>query len=102
MERGREATECFRPPQRVYPFGAHVAVIEIDRETGRVHVRDFVSVDDCGVRISPTLVAGQVHGGLAQGIAQALMEEVVYSPDGQLVTGSLMEYAVPPPAHLPP
>jgi len=66
-----------------------------------VHVRDFVSVDDCGVRISPTLVAGQVHGGLAQGIAQALMEEVVYSPDGQLVTGSLMDYAVPHPEDLP-
>ena len=101
MEHGLEATEFFRPPQLVYPFGAHVAVIEIDRETGRVHVRDFVSVDDCGVRISPTLVAGQVHGGLAQGIAQALMEEVVYSPDGQLVTGSLMDYAVPHPEDLP-
>src|SRR5437867_169734 len=101
MEHGLEATEFFRPPQLVYPFGAHVAVMEIDRETGRVHVRDFVSVDDCGVRISPTLVAGQVHGGLAQGIAQALMEEVVYSPDGQLVTGSLMDYAVPHPEDLP-
>src|SRR5437773_6947319 len=101
MEHGLEATEFFRPPQLVYPFGAHVAVIEIDRETGRVHVRDFVSVDDCGVRISPTLVTGQVHGGLAQGIAQALMEEVVYSPDGQLVTGSLMDYAVPHPEDLP-
>jgi aerobic carbon-monoxide dehydrogenase large subunit len=101
MEHGLEATEFFRPPQLVYPFGAHVAVVEIDRETGRVHVRDFVSVDDCGVRISPTLVAGQVHGGLAQGIAQALLEEVVYSPDGQLVTGSLMDYAVPHPEDLP-
>jgi carbon-monoxide dehydrogenase large subunit len=101
MEYGLEATEFFRPPQLVYPFGAHVAVVEIDRETGRVHVRDFVSVDDCGVRISPTLVAGQVHGGLAQGIAQALLEEVVYSEDGQLVTGSLMDYAVPHPEDLP-
>jgi carbon-monoxide dehydrogenase large subunit len=101
MEHGLEATEFFRPPQLVYPFGAHVAVVEIDRETGRVNVRDFVSVDDCGVRISPMLVAGQVHGGLAQGIAQALMEEVVYSADGQLVTGSLMDYAVPHPEDLP-
>jgi len=101
MDYGLEATEFFRPPQLVYPFGAHVAVVEIDRETGRVHVRDFVSVDDCGVRISPTLVAGQVHGGLAQGIAQALMEEVVYGADGQLVTGSLMDYAVPHPEDLP-
>jgi carbon-monoxide dehydrogenase large subunit len=101
VEHGLEATEFVRPPQLVYPFGAHVAVVEIDRETGRVSVRDFVSVDDCGVRISPTLVAGQVHGGLAQGIAQALLEEVVYSPDGQLVTGSLMDYAVPHPEDLP-
>src|SRR5437879_6227314 len=101
MEHGLEATEFFRPPQLVYPFGAHVAVVEIDRETGRVSVRDFVSVDDCGVRISPTLVAGQVHGGIAQGIAQALLEEVVYSADGQLVTGSLMDYAIPHPEDLP-
>jgi carbon-monoxide dehydrogenase large subunit len=101
LESGLEATEFFRPPQLVYPFGAHVAVVEIDRDTGHVRVRDFVSVDDCGVRISPVLVAGQVHGGLAQGIAQALMEEVVYAPDGQLVTGTLMDYAVPHAEDLP-
>jgi carbon-monoxide dehydrogenase large subunit len=101
VESGLEATEFFRPPQLVYPFGAHVAVVEIDRDTGRTRVRDFVSVDDCGVRISPLLVAGQVHGGLAQGIAQALMEEVVYGPDGQLLTGSLMDYAVPHAEDLP-
>jgi carbon-monoxide dehydrogenase large subunit len=101
VESGLEATEFFRPPQLVYPFGAHVAVVEIDRDTGRTRVRDFVSVDDCGVRISPMLVAGQVHGGLAQGIAQALMEEVVYGPDGQLLTGSLMDYAVPHAEDLP-
>ena len=64
-------------------------------------MRDFVSVDDCGVRISPVLVAGQVHGGLAQGIAQALLEELVYGPDGQLVTGSLMDYCVPRADDLP-
>ncbi|MGH7310051.1 MAG: xanthine dehydrogenase family protein molybdopterin-binding subunit, partial [Candidatus Rokuibacteriota bacterium] len=75
---GLEATDFFRPPQLVYPFGAHVAVVEVDRDTGVVRVRDFVAVDDCGVRISPLLVRGQVHGGLAQGIAQALLEEVVY------------------------
>jgi carbon-monoxide dehydrogenase large subunit len=101
MESGLEATDFFRPPQLVYPFGAHVAVVEIDRDTGRTRVRDYVSVDDCGVRISPTLVAGQVHGGLAQGIAQALMEELVYGPDGQLLTGSLMDYAVPHAEDLP-
>src|SRR5262252_5734907 len=101
LDYGLEATEFFRPPQLVYPFGAHVAVVEIDRETGQVSVRDFVSVDDCGVRISPLLVAGQVHGGLAQGIAQALYEEMIYGADGQLITGSLMDYAVPHAGDLP-
>jgi len=101
VESGLEATDFFRPPQLVYPFGAHVAVVEIDRETGRVRVTRYVSVDDCGVRISPMIVAGQVHGGLAQGIAQALLEGLVYAPDGQLVTGSLMDYAVPHADDLP-
>ncbi len=101
LEYGLEATEFFRPPALVYPFGAHVAVVEIDRETGGVTVRAFISVDDCGVRISPTLVAGQVHGGLAQGIAQALHEELVYGADGQLVTGTLMDYAIPKADDLP-
>src|SRR5438874_3543403 len=101
LEHGLEATDFFRPPQLVYPFGAHVAVVEVDRETGSVRLRDYVSVDDCGVRVSPTLVAGQVHGGLAQGIAQSLWEELVYESDGQLTTGSLMDYAVPPAEDLP-
>ena len=98
---GLEATEFFRPPQLVYPFGAHVAVVLVDRETGQVRVRDFVAVDDCGVRVSPVLVDGQVHGGLAQGIAQALLEELVYTPDGQLATGTLMDYALPRADDLP-
>jgi carbon-monoxide dehydrogenase large subunit len=101
VEAGLEATDFFRPPQLVYPFGAHVAVVEVDRETGHVRVRDFVSVDDCGVRISPMIVAGQVHGGLAQGIGQALWEALVFGEDGQLLTGSLMDYAVPHAADLP-
>jgi carbon-monoxide dehydrogenase large subunit len=101
IESGLEATDFFRPPALVYPFGAHVAVVELDRETGSVRVLDYVSVDDCGVRISPGLVRGQVHGGLAQGIAQALWEQVVYGEDGQLMTGSLMDYAVPRADDLP-
>ena len=101
IESGLEATDFFRVSQLLYPFGAHVAVVEVDRETGEVRMRQFVSVDDCGVRISPTLVTGQVHGGLAQGIAQALFEELVYGPDGQLVTGSLMDYCVPRAEDLP-
>lgn len=95
IESGLEATDFFRPPDLLYPFGAQVAVVEVERETGVIHIRDFVSVDDCGPRISPMLVAGQVHGGLAQGIAQALLEEVVYDEQGQLLTGSLMDYALP-------
>jgi carbon-monoxide dehydrogenase large subunit len=91
---GLEATDFFRP-ELIYPFGTHIAVVEIELDTGIVHLRDFISVDDCGPRISPMLVEGQVHGGLAQGIAQALFEEVVYDPDGQLMTGSLMDYAIP-------
>jgi carbon-monoxide dehydrogenase large subunit len=101
LESGLEATDFFRPPQLVYPFGVHVAVVEVDRDTGRVRVRDYFSVDDCGVRISPLIVAGQVHGGLAQGIAQALLEELVFGDDGQLVTGTLMDYAVPHADDLP-
>ncbi|MBI3636387.1 MAG: xanthine dehydrogenase family protein, partial [Candidatus Rokubacteria bacterium] len=101
LEHGLEATDFFRPPQLVYPFGAHVAVVEIDRDTGEVWIRAFVAVDDCGVRISPVLVAGQVHGGLAQGIAQSLFEHVVYAGDGQLMTGSLMDYAIPRAEDLP-
>ena len=102
LEHGLEADNFFRPPQLVYPFGAHVAVVEVDRDTGAVRLRDYVSVDDCGVRISPMLVAGQVHGGLAQGIAQALWEDLVYDTDGQLATGSLMDYAIPRAADFPP
>jgi carbon-monoxide dehydrogenase large subunit len=101
LESGLEATDFWRPAQLIYPFGAHVAVVEVDRETGVVTVRGYHSVDDCGPRISPMLVTGQVHGGLAQGIAQALFEHLVYGPDGQLVTGSLMDYAVPRAEDLP-
>src|SRR5262249_32199812 len=101
MEPALEATEYFRPPQLVYPFGAHIAVVEVDRDTGRVILRDYVSVDDCGTRISPMLVDGQVHGGIAQGAAQALLEEVRYDDTGQLVTGTLMDYAVPRADDLP-
>ncbi|MFN8371785.1 MAG: molybdopterin cofactor-binding domain-containing protein [Anaerolineae bacterium] len=93
---GLESTDFFRPKgDGVYPFGAHVAVVEVERETGIVHLRDYISVEDCGPRISPLLVEGQVHGGLAQGIGQALWEEVVYDEHGQLLTGTLMDYAMP-------
>jgi carbon-monoxide dehydrogenase large subunit len=92
---GLEATEFFRPEELIYPFGAHLAVVEVTPETGEVRVDRYYTVDDCGPRISPMLVAGQVHGGLAQGIGQALYEEVVYNDNGQIISGSLMDYALP-------
>jgi carbon-monoxide dehydrogenase large subunit len=101
IESGLEATDFFRVSQLLYPFGAHVAVVEVDRDTGQVTVREFVSVDDCGVRVSPTLVAGQVHGGIAQGVAQALFEEVVYDDDGNPMTTNLADYAFVSAAELP-
>jgi carbon-monoxide dehydrogenase large subunit len=101
LDPGLEANDFFRPAQLIYPFGAHVAVVEVDRDTGAVTLRQYFSVDDCGFRVSPMLVAGQVHGGLAQGVAQALLEELVYGADGQLQTGSLMDYALPRADDLP-
>jgi len=84
-----------------FPFGCHIAVVEIDRETGMVTLRDMVAVDDCGVVVNPLLAEGQVHGGLAQGIAQALFEEVLYAEDGTPRTTNLADYAVPSAADLP-
>jgi carbon-monoxide dehydrogenase large subunit len=95
LEPGMEATRFFEPSNFTFPFGTHVCVVEIDEETGEPKLTKYVAVDDCGNVINPLLVEGQVHGGLVQGIAQALHEEVVYDENGQLLTGSLMDYAVP-------
>ena len=95
IDTGLEATDFFRPPDFIYPFGTHIAVVEIERDTGSISLRDFFSIDDCGPRISPLLVEGQIHGGLAQGIGQALLEEIVFDDQGQLLSGTLMDYAVP-------
>lgn len=92
---GLESVEFFRPGLPAFSFSADICVVEVEPETGVVKLRDYFAVDDCGRVISPMLVDGQIHGGLAQGIAQALWEEVVYDASGQLVTGSLMDYAVP-------
>jgi carbon-monoxide dehydrogenase large subunit len=92
---GLEATDFFAPPGTTYPFGADVVVVVVSAETGEVTLLRYVTVDDCGRVISPLLVEGQVHGGLAQGIGQALWEEIVYDDEGQLVTGTLMDYAIP-------
>ncbi len=92
---GLESTDYFRPDDETFPFGTHVAVVEIFPDTGDVKLLRYVSVDDCGVIISPNLVNGQVHGGLAQGIGQALFEEIAYDASGELITGTLNDYAIP-------
>jgi len=101
MEPGLEATSYFSPSAYTFPFGAHVCVVGIDRETGEIKIVRYVAVDDCGRVINPMTVQGQVEGGIAQGIGQALYEQVVYDENGQLITGSLMDYAVPKAEQLP-
>jgi aerobic carbon-monoxide dehydrogenase large subunit len=94
-EPGLEATSYFEPPNFTFPFGTHAAVVEVSKDTGEVRIVRYVAVDDCGTVINPLLVEGQVHGGLAQGIAQALTEEVVHDENGQVLSGTLMDYALP-------
>ena len=101
MEAGLEAVSYYDPPNLTFPFGSYICVVDIDRGTGEVKIRRFVAVDDCGNIINPMIVEGQVHGGIAQGAAQALFEEAIYDDAGQLVTGSLMDYAVPKASFLP-
>jgi carbon-monoxide dehydrogenase large subunit len=95
IEPGLEGQGRFEPTNFTWPFGTHVCVVEIDAETGELQLRKIVAVDDCGKIISPMLVEGQVHGGLAQGIGQALFEGAKWDDSGQPVTGSLMDYAMP-------
>ena len=92
LERGLEATYYWEPPNETFPFSAHVCVVTIDKRTGRVKIEKYVSVDDCGNIVNPMLVHGQVHGGLAQGIGQALLEEVVYNNQGQLISNGFIDY----------
>jgi len=102
-EKRLTATDAFTPPQPTYPNGTHIAEVEIDPATGASRIVSYVMVDDFGATLNPLLLAGQVHGGSAQGIGQALMERAVYDPDsGQLVTASLMDYAVPRADEVPP
>ena len=100
MEPGLEATYVYDPPNFSWPGGAHVCVVEVDRETGMVELRRYVAVDEVGKVVNPLVVDGQVHGGIAQGIGQALFEEAVYDEDGNLVTGSMLNYLVPSAAEL--
>jgi aerobic carbon-monoxide dehydrogenase large subunit len=91
----------FDPPNFTFPFGAHICVTEVDTETGFVKIRDYFAVDDCGPIINPIIVDGQLHGGIAQGVAQALYEEAVYDEDGNLVTGTMVDYLIPGAPELP-
>jgi carbon-monoxide dehydrogenase large subunit len=102
MEPGLDETTFYDPKGMGSPSGIHMAYVEVDPETGIVDILDYVAVDDAGTIINPLLAAGQIHGGVVQGIAQALYEEVCYDPDtGQLITGSLLDYAVPRAEHVP-
>jgi aerobic carbon-monoxide dehydrogenase large subunit len=98
---GLEETYFFDPTNFTFPFGTHICVVEIDGETGEVDVQKYVAVDDLGNVINPMIVDGQVHGGIAQGLAQALYEYAAYDDGGQLLTGSMMDYCVPKFEHIP-
>jgi aerobic carbon-monoxide dehydrogenase large subunit len=95
MEPGLSDEAFFEPANNTYPFGCHISMLEVDRETGEPTLLKLIAVDDAGNLINPLIVEGQIHGGLAQGIGQAMIEEAVYNSDGQLVTGSFMDYALP-------
>ena len=95
VEPGLSEEAFWEPTNNTYPFGCHISMVEIDRETGELTLLKLVAVDDAGTLINPMIVEGQIHGGLAQGVGQAMIEEVVYGEDGQLLTGSFMDYALP-------
>jgi aerobic carbon-monoxide dehydrogenase large subunit len=95
MDPGMEESQFYDPPNFVYPFGTHIAIVEVEAETGKVELKRYVAVDDCGPQINPVIVAGQIHGGIVQGAAQVLCEGVVYGDNGQLLTGTMMDYTMP-------
>ncbi len=98
---GMVATYFWEPPNFAFPFGAHIVITEVDPDTGHVEIKRYIAVDDCGNIINPLLVAGQVHGGVVQGLGQALWEQAVYDDNGQLVTGELTDYAIPKASMIP-
>lgn len=95
MEAGLEAVSYYDPPNMTFPFGSYICVVDIDNQTGEVKIRRFVAVDDCGNIINPMIVEGQIHGGLTQGLAPAMFEEIVYDEQGNCLTGSFMDYLLP-------
>jgi carbon-monoxide dehydrogenase large subunit len=101
MQPGLAAESQFEPSNFTFPFGAHICVVEVEPQTGRAEIKKYVAVDDCGKTINPLLVDGQIQGGIVQGLGQALYEEVIYDENAQLLTGSLMDYALPRAADVP-
>jgi carbon-monoxide dehydrogenase large subunit len=101
MEPYLDETAYYDTPNCTWPFGTHIAVVEIDEETGVVDLVRYVAVDDVGNKINPMIVDGQLHGGIAQGVGQALWEGAIYSDEGQLLTGSMLDYALPKASRLP-
>jgi carbon-monoxide dehydrogenase large subunit len=101
MEPFLDDTSYYDPPNCTYPFGTHICIVEVDPETGVVELKRYIAVDDVGKVINPMIVGGQVHGGITQGVAQALWETAIYDDNGQLVSGSLMDYALPRADQLP-
>jgi carbon-monoxide dehydrogenase large subunit len=101
IEPGLETTVFWEPEALTYPFGTHICVVEVDKDTGEAEITRYVAVDDCGRQLNPMIVEGQIHGGITQGIGQAMVEGVVYSEDGQLLTATLTDYAVPIAPELP-
>lgn len=101
MEGGLEAHTSFSPGNATWPFGTHLAVVEVDEETGNVEILQYAAVDDCGNVVNPMIVDGQIHGGITQGIGQAMFEEAVYDSDGNLLTSSLLDYLIPTSTVLP-
>jgi carbon-monoxide dehydrogenase large subunit len=95
VEAGLEAVDYYDPPNLTFPFGSYIAVVDIDKGTGEVKVRRFVAVDDCGHIINPMIVEGQIHGGLTQGLAPALFEQIVYDENGQNLSGTFADYLLP-------
>lgn len=101
IEGGLESHVVFDPPNATWPFGSHLAMVEVDPDTGNVSILRYITVDDCGNVVNPMIVAGQVHGGVAQGIGQAIFEDAIYDDDGNLLTGSLLDYPIPAAGDLP-
>jgi carbon-monoxide dehydrogenase large subunit len=101
MEPYLDETAYYDTPNCTWPFGTHIAIVEVDEETGETELKRYIAVDDVGKKINPMIVDGQLHGGIAQGVGQALWEQAVYGDDGQLLSGSLMDYALPRASWLP-